>query len=408
VSRLGPHLSPTTLIYAAAKAARRVAENCDGQPARHSAGGLNRERFDEKRLASWLSHWSRIRHDEGAERTLLAALDSQLSQPALNRIVFGAVQDRIYADGGHALDFCNKAFELLDAIGWEEASKILPLLVSNLTQSRSEEEGGSWRVPLDLIPLIQEAEDQLRSQARSSQRSDSGPTYHELLGTDPKTIIRLILTALTGGVAPASIAQQLSLAAAARLAHFPESNDVDDWFGPVHTFSFCNALHHVLSRAEGNPEVERGLFHGAMSIYVDRFLNIPSARLPDTAALDLLPSDADALLAGIIETLDQKKGLNAVPSLVVRYLRLGHPEPALIDTLTFATVREDVDFHKLQVLEAAVTQAELLPPESPERELLYIGAARHLAAYCPTRRSSSQSVTVALRLHRGEAIYVEE
>jgi len=120
VARLGPHLSPTTLIYALAKGARRVAENCAGQPARHSAGGLNRERFQEQRLADWLSHWSRIRHDEGAERTLLAALDSQLTQPALNRIVFGAVQDRIYADGGHALDHANKSFELLDAIGWEE------------------------------------------------------------------------------------------------------------------------------------------------------------------------------------------------------------------------------------------------------------------------------------------------
>jgi len=407
VARLGPHLSHTTLVYALAKGARRVAENCEGQPARHSAGGLNRERFEEERLSEWLSHWSRIRHDEGAERTLLAALESPLSQAELNRIVFAAVQDRIYADGGHALDHSNKAFELLDAIGWDEASRILPLLVSHLTQSRSEEEGGAWRVPLDLIPLIQEAEDQLRRQRRSAQKKESPRIYNELLGTDPKSILQLIVSALAEGVTPASIARELSMAAAARLAHFPESNDVDDWFNPVHTFSFCNALHQVLSRGEVNPEIERGLLHGAMSIYVDRFLNIPSAKLPESAAVESLPSAGDALLEGILETLDQKKGWSAVPSLVVRYLRLGHPESALIDRLTFATVREDLDFHKLQVLEAAVTQAELWPPGSPERELLYIGAARHLAAYCPTRRSSSQSVGVALRLHRGEAIHLE-
>ncbi|MBV8097840.1 MAG: Rieske 2Fe-2S domain-containing protein [Verrucomicrobia bacterium] len=421
VARLAPHLSHTTLIYALAKGARRVAENCEGQPARHSAGGLNRERFEEERLSAWLSHWSRIRHDEGAERTLLAALDSQLPQTALNRIVFAAVQDRIYADGGHALDHSNKAFELLDAIGWDEASRILPLLVSHLTRSRSEEEGGAWRVPLDLIPLIREAEDQVRNQPRSAQKKDPPspagaglrrdrllpPLYNELLGTDPKAILELIVSALAEGVTPASIARELSMAAAARLAHFPESNDVDDWFGPVHTFSFCNALYQVLSRGEVNPEIERGLLHGAMSIYVDRFLNIPSAKLPDSAALESLPSAAGALLSGILETLDQKKGWSAVANLVVRYLRLGHPESALIDTLTFATVREDLDFHKLQVLEAAVTQAELWPLDSPERELLYVGASRHLAAYCPTRRSSSQSVGVALRLHRGEAIHLE-
>jgi nitrite reductase/ring-hydroxylating ferredoxin subunit len=405
VARLSPHLSPATLIYALAKGARRVAENCAGQPARHSAGGLNREQFDEKRLADWLSHWSKIRHDEGAERTILAALDSELSPAVLNRIICGSVQGRTYADGGHALDHSNKAFELLDAIGWEEASRILPLVVSHLTQSQSEEEGGAWRVPLDLIPLIKEAEDQL--QPRAGQGKDSSPIYHELLGTDPKAILQRIVTALADGVTPAAIARELSVAAAARLAHFPESNDVDDWFNPVHTFSFCNALYQVLSRGEANPEVERGLFHAAMSIYVDRFLNIPSARLPDGAALESLPTDPDGLLAEILEMLNQKKGWNAVPSLVVRYLRLGHPEPRLIDTLTFATVREDLDFHKLQVLEAAVTQSELWPEGSYERELLYIGAARHLAAYCPTRRSASQSVTVALRLHRGEAIHVE-
>ena len=407
VARLGPHLSRTTLIYALAKGARRVAENCAGQPARHSAGGLNREQFDEERLSEWLSHWSRIRHDEGAERTLLAALDSQLSTPALNRILFGAVQDRIYADGGHALDHSNKACELLDAIGWEEASRILPLLVSHLTQSRSEEEGGAWRVPLDLIPLIEDAENQLRQQTRSPHRKDPPPIYNELLGADPNKILQLIVSALADGVTATSIARELSVAAAGRLAHFPESNDVDDWFDPIHTFSFCNALYQVLSRGETNPEVERGLFHGAMSVYVDRFLNIPSAKLPDSAALESLPSDAEVLLTGILETLDQKKGWSAVPNLVVRYLRLGHSESALIDTLTFATVREDLDFHKLQVLEAAVTQAELWPLGSPERELLYVGAARHLTAYCPTRRSSSQSVGVALRLHRGEAIHVE-
>jgi hypothetical protein len=59
----------------------------------------------------------------------------------------------------------------------------------------------------------------------------------------------------------------------------------------------------------------------------------------------------------------------------------------------------------LQVIEAAVTQAQGWPAGSSERELLYNAAARHLAAHCPTRRSSSQSVAVALRLHRGEEVF---
>jgi hypothetical protein len=405
VARLSPWLTETTLIYALALAARKVAENCDGEPVRHSPGGLGGETFDEARLSRWMFHWAKVRHDDGAERTLLTALNSGLGRQALNRLIFGSLQERIYADGGHALDFSNKAFELLDLIGWEHAAEMLPLIIEYLTQSQSEEERGAWRAPTDLIELIREAEEDLRNRL-PARRGNSRPAfYSELLEEDPRAILGAIAAGLNAGAPPVEIARQLALAAAWRLARFPESNDVDDWFGPMHTFSFCNALQQVLGRGEVGVNVLRGMYHAAMSIYVDRFLNIPRAQLPSESSLEHLPSAPGALREGILSALDQRKGWSEVPDLVGRYLRLGHPEPDLVDTLTFATVREDLDFHKLQVIEAAVTQAQGWKAGSSERELLYNAAARHLAAHCPTRRSSSQSVAVALRLHRGEEVF---
>jgi len=229
--------------------------------------------------------------------------------------------------------------------------------------------------------------------------------YRELLKEDPCAILSAIAEAITDGSPPVEITRHLALAAAWRLATFPESNDIDDWFGPMHTFSFCNALYHVLARGGAAVSLLRGMYHAAMSIYVDRFLNIPHAQLPGETPLDKLPTTPSLLREGVLSSLDQRKGWSEVPSLVVRYLRLGHPESDLVDTLTFATVREDLDFHKLQVIEAGVTQAQLWRPGSIERELLYSAIARHLAAHCPTRRSSSQPVAVALRLHQGEEIY---
>ena len=170
-------------------------------------------------------------------------------------------------------------------------------------------------------------------------------------------------------------------------------------------FFVCNALHRVLARGETGSELVRGLFHGAMSIYVDRFLNVPGAKLPSEQPLENLPTAADELRETILSALDQRKEWSEVPRLALRYLRLGYPEAKLIDTLTFAAVREDLDFHNLQVLEAGFTQAEEWPPTSGERELLYAAICRHLAAHCPTRRSSSQSVAVALRLQKGEEVY---
>jgi hypothetical protein len=325
----------------------------------------------------------------------------------LNQLIFGSLQERIYADGGHALDLSNKAFELLDLIGWEQAAEIFPLIVEYLTQSQSEEERGAWRAPRDLIELIQEAEEDLRSR-RLAMRPEAvchPDFYRKLLGEDPCAILSTITAAMTDSVPPAEVARHLALAAAWRLACFPESNDIDDWFGPMHTFSFCNALYQVLVRGGAEVNVLRGMYHAAMSIYVDRFLNIPRAQLPGETPLEKLPTASGLLLEEILSSLDQRKGWSEVPSLVVRHLRLGHPEPDLVDTLTFATVREDLDFHKLQILEAGVTQAQMWQPGSIERELVYTAVARHLAAHCPTRRSSSQPVAVALRLHRGEEIY---
>ena len=408
-ARLSPWLGDTTLVYALILAAREVAANCDGQPVRHSPGGLRGESFDEERLSRWMSHWVKVRHDDGAERTLLAALDSGLTREALNRLIFGSLQERVYADGGHALDLSNKAFELLDLIGWEHAMEIFPLIVEYLTQSQSEEESGAWRAPRDLVELIREAEEELRNHPLATRPEAFCPAdfYRELLKEDPGAILNAIAGAMIDGVPPVEITRHLTLAAAWRLARFPESNDIDDWSGPMHTFSFCNALYQVLARGGAEVNVLRGIYHAAMAIYVDRFLNIPRAQRPGETALEKLPSAPGLLREGILSALDQRKNWSEVPNLVVRFLRLGYPESDLVDTLTFATVREDLDFHKLQVIEAGVTQAQLWQTGSIERELLYTAVARHLAAHCPTRRSSSQSVAVALRLHHGEEIYSE-
>lgn len=406
-ARLSPWLSETTRVHVLALAARTVGQNCAGQPPRYSPGGFGGERFDEDRLRRWMSHWARVRHDDGAERTLLAALESGLGRDAVHRLVFGPVQARIYADSGHALDLSNKAFELLEVIGWQHAAQVLPLIVRHLTQSQSEEESGSWRAPTDLIELIREAEAGLRENrtVTKSGVACGSEFYRVCLGEDPRAILGTLVEALNGGTPGVAIARHLTLAAAWRLACFPESNDIDDWFAPMHTFSFCHALHQVLARSEGETIVVRGLFDAAMSIYTDRFLNIPRASLPGEKELGSLPGTLGEFQEAMLAVLDQRRGWSELPRLVIGYLRRGYPEAALLETLAFGTVREDLDFHMLQVLEAGVTEAATWPQGSAERELLYAAVARHLAAHCPTTRSSSQLVAVALRLHRGEELH---
>ena len=62
-----------------------------------------------------------------------------------------------------------------------------------------------------------------------------------------------------------------------------------------------------------------------MSIYVDRFLNIPRAPLASEQPLDNLPTAADELRETILSALDQRKQWSEMPRRALRYLRLGHP-----------------------------------------------------------------------------------
>src|SRR4029078_12217623 len=87
--------------------------------------------------------------------------------------LFFASTDRYFADGGHALDFLNKAFEGLDLIGWQHAAQVLSTIVPVLTESRGREEADNWRYPVDLIALAEESQPRI-SDALERGRSARG------------------------------------------------------------------------------------------------------------------------------------------------------------------------------------------------------------------------------------------
>src|SRR5262249_13905826 len=105
--------------------------------------------------------------------------------------------------------------------------------------------------------------------------------------------------------------------------------------------------------------------------------------------------------------LDLRHQVDAAAAVVTRYLRQGHPVGALFDTLTRAAVREDADFHSLQMLEAGIRQYQEWQGE-PEGEHILVAVARFLAAHSPTQCAQLQTAEIALRLHRGDNLYEGE
>jgi hypothetical protein len=309
------------------------------------------------------------------------------------------------------LDFSNKAFELLELIGPEHASEVLPSLMADLTAARGGEELNAWRHPIDLVPMIREASDKLESLfASGSGKAWRGESdlAREILGEDPNAILHAITRAIEAGATPAQLSKSLAYAAAMRVARFGTSNEIGDWFTALHTFTYCNALHQVIKRCP-EPALVRGVLHGAMSVYLDRFLNVPPAKLPgERKGLDDLPTDAEELRQAFLDALDSQQQVDRAARVVARYVSLGHDFKQLVDTMTYALMREDFDFHTLQMLDAAVRQHGEWGDGTPEANNIMIAAARYLAAFSPTQRAQLQTAKIALRLHRGEDIYDED
>jgi nitrite reductase/ring-hydroxylating ferredoxin subunit len=370
------------------------------------AGALDGVGYGFPELRRWFRQFVADRHGDGAERILLTAI-AQGSTPAeLVELIVGTAAERVYANQGHVVDFANQACALLDRLGWEHAARVLPLVIPLLVEARGAEEDGSWHHPAELIAPLLAAEAGLRDGSAPAPAAAPVPEriVAIILGDDPLLIIATLAGALRGGASPAELARLVCYAAARRLAHFASANEVGDWFNPRHTFTFANAVHQAIVRAPV-PDVARSLLHAALAVYQDRFLNVPPARLPqDDPQRDALPVAADALLRLLLETLDGRSSPERAGLIVSRYLQQGHAPAPLMDALAFATVREDLDFHPFQTLEAGLRQARDWAGR-PEAEHLLVAVARSLAAVCPTPRARLKTALIAQRLQRGDRLH---
>lgn len=409
IARLYPNLSHDTAYQGLYYAIRKIAEEASTSTPRRRRDPLAENGHDLATLKSWLRQWVQTRHRDGAERTVLTAV-AKLAPNEIAELVFMGATERLYANGGHHLEDCNKVFELVELLGVERASALVALLMPGMTGARGQEESTNWHHPIELVEPLRALEkrlpDVLAGETDPEWCAEVAFT-RAILGDDPLASMQALERALADGAPPHRVARQVSYAAALRLARFATSNEVTDWFNPQHTFIYTNGVYQAVTRSP-TADVVRGIFHGAMSVYMDRYLNVPAARLPsERTTRDQLSADATELRGSLLRELDQRANIERVADIVSRYVALGFDLPGLIDTLTFATVREDLDFHSLQVLEAAVNQCNAWP-EGCERENILVGVARNLAAHCPTRRAGQQTADIARRLHRGDKVFEGE
>jgi hypothetical protein len=327
-------------------------------------------------------------------------------------MLFAAVTDHRYIDVGHPADFTNKAFEALDIAGWEHAEAVLTTLVRGYANAARMEESNAWRNPVDLIAILENAFAEVPSAWTAGvQGNGLQPTAADLraqlaemlLGDDPQAVVDALLASLRSGAKPVDVAGAVVYAAALRIARFHTSNELGDWDTALHTFTFANAIQQGLRRAP-SPELFRGVFDAAMSIYLDRFLNIPAARIPQPNGNQRA---SEAALNDLTQLLDRQQQVNQAGQQVAHYLFGGGETEPLLAQLGRLLLREDRDFHTIQMVEAAFRQVGQVDDPAARTHFL-VAASRYLAAHAPTLRAQGQTYQIAQRLHHGERLFEED
>jgi nitrite reductase/ring-hydroxylating ferredoxin subunit len=413
-----PVLSENDVYLALFHGARRVAADCDDEAPRRERAPLG-SRPDPATLKRWLRRWAIVRHRDAAERTLLTAFSAGLPPEVLADALVTAETERAFADSGHSLDFINKAFDCLDLIGWEHAAALLPTVVGQMVAARGADESTAWRQPIDLVALCDKAASELPELFALGRGvpcwSDHAALARDLLGDDPVTIIDALKAAIQAGAAPVDLGRSLAYAAALRVARFGNANEHSDWETAHHVFTYANAVHQMLGRiatayTDGPVTAMRAVLHGAMALYLTRYLNVPPVRIPGEDGeqqVDDLPADVEMIRVALLDAFDRQRRVDLAARLVARHLKLGHSPQALIATLAHAVLREDAGFHAYQMLEAAVRQFTVWGDSDEGRHIL-IAAARYLAAHSPTERAALQTADIARRLMRGGELHQEE
>jgi len=406
-ANLLPYLDETDRPWALYQGLSAVARDTGGAAPRFVLAPLPDGAADAGRLTQWFRRFVDVRDAEGAERCIVSAVRAGADAASLAGMLFAAATDHRFIEIGHVLDFTNKAFEALDLAGWSQAETTLAGLATAYATADRMEESNEWRHPVDLVAIVEAAAEALPAaleagRARGDGRAlDPGRLVPVLLGDDPQAIADALLDALRRGAASADAAGAVAYAAALRIARFPQSNEFGDWDTALHTFTFANAVQQGLRRS-GSALLLRGVFDAAMSVYLDRFLNVPPARLPDPD-----PGAPPDLLGGLAAALDRQQQVTPAARLVTAYLHSVGDADRLLAALGGLLVREDRNFHTIQMLEAAFRQYAGLRGTEAGTHVL-VAAARYLAAHAPTVRAQGQTFEIARRLHRGERLFEEE
>lgn len=267
---------------------------------------------------------------------------------------------------GHALIYTIKAFDLLEIVGFEHASAVLPgVLVSTINQTREDvlPEWDWFRRRLSAFePRLEHAS--MRRREQTSLTYDTA-LITALLDGHREEAFDSIAAALEGESSIDTIVNALSVAASRRILHFDVAIDRDHsvqegWLDVTHLLTFANATRYALQRCR-SPAAFKLLFQAA------RFINNAKPLDRKTAYPTEIPSQRSedisrTVIVDAIRRQQPREALVATTQYFEAGLVPGDLEAALQDLiLEDHATRPIVVGHLIKTCRAAFDEFDRLP-----------------------------------------------
>ena len=363
-------------------------------------------------LKRWFRQFVEVRDAEGAERCLVSAVRAGADRRRAGRHALRrGHRPPLPPDRPRRSTSPTRRSRPSTTPGWEHAEPVLdqpgraatrvPTAWKSRTPGATRSTWSrSWSTPSRQLPAALEAGREPARRLGGPGRPRAGAAGRGPAGHRGRAARRRCATAARRRRSRGAVAY----AAALRIARFHTSNEFGDWDTALHTFTFANAIHQGLRRAP-SPELLRGVFDAAMSVYLDRFLNVPAAaparaRRHRRATRTRSWPNCPRCSTGSSRSTRRASWSRATwrPAATAG-AAARHARPGCSSARTGTSTRS----------------RRSRPPSgstgrcrgTPAGTHVLVAAARYLAAHAPTVRAPGQTYQIAHRLFRGERLFEE-
>jgi nitrite reductase/ring-hydroxylating ferredoxin subunit len=209
---------------------------------------------------------------ERAQALVRAAIHVGLTADDL-RPWFTAVASDHLLSYGHGAIYCQKAFELLDMIGWHRADTVLPYLVPTIVYGTREDVLPYTRPFMRALGGVDISA--LADLPVDGTWQDDGTLLATLLGNDRKAIVPAVTDAMHGGAGVDGVLDVVVETVAERMMRYDPEGErdlLDDfgWLDITHGLTYANAArwHHQL--APGPDTVRLAMFTAFLAQWTGR------------------------------------------------------------------------------------------------------------------------------------------